>query len=140
MHLLNVLIDVSLLSPGRLIWAETFRFLKILHTSENSFTSYLVGCLLNSNFMDPKLDYVWLALERYRVAINPLLPLPSSIHFLYFKISFLLLYYQLFPYRINPFPNKPWFLPVCSTSLLKTLREKEKLLVTSNFSFYHSFF
>ena len=32
---------------------------------------------------------------------------------------------------LNPFPNKPWFLRVCSTSLLKTL-EKEKLLVTSN--------
>ena len=41
---------------------------------------------------------------------------------------------------INPFPNKPWFLRVCSTILLKTLREKEKLLVTSNFSFSHSVF
>ena len=41
---------------------------------------------------------------------------------------------------INPFPNKPWFLHVCSTSLLKTLWEKEKLLVTSNFSFSHSAF
>ena len=41
---------------------------------------------------------------------------------------------------INPFPNKPWFLHVCSTSLLKTLWEKEKLLVTSNFSFSHSVF
>ena len=29
---------------------------------------------------------------------------------------------------------------ICSTSLLKTLREKEKLLVTSNFSFSHSVF
>ena len=28
---------------------------------------------------------------------------------------------------VNPFPNKPWFIPVCSTSLLKTLWEKEKL-------------
>ena len=43
-------------------------------------------------------------------------------------------------YHFNPFPNKPWFLPVCSTSLLKTLWEKEKLLVTSNFSFTHSVF
>ena len=34
----------------------------------------------------------------------------------------------------------PWFLPVCRTSLLKTLWEKEKLLVTSNFSFSHSVF
>ena len=41
---------------------------------------------------------------------------------------------------INPFPNKPWFLHVCSASLLKTLWEKEKLLVTSNFSFSHSVF
>ena len=41
---------------------------------------------------------------------------------------------------LNPFPNKPWFLRVCSTCLLKTLREKEKLLVTSNFSFSHSVF
>ena len=41
---------------------------------------------------------------------------------------------------INPFPNKPWFLCVCSTRLLKTLLEKEKLLVTSNFSFFYSVF
>ena len=42
--------------------------------------------------------------------------------------------------RLNPYPNKPWFLRVCSKSLLKTLREKEELLVTSNFSFSHSVF
>ena len=35
----------------------------------------------------------------------------------------------------NPFPNKRWFLRVCSTKLLKTLRKKKKLLLTSNFSF-----
>ena len=40
----------------------------------------------------------------------------------------------------NPFPNKPWFSRVCSTSLLKTPREKENLLVTSNFSFSHCVF
>ena len=40
----------------------------------------------------------------------------------------------------NPFPNKPWYLRVCSTNILKTLCEKEKLLVTSNFSFCHSVF
>ena len=34
----------------------------------------------------------------------------------------------------------PWILRVCSTSLLKTQWEKEKLLVTSNFSFSHSVF
>ena len=36
---------------------------------------------------------------------------------------------------VNPFPNKPWFSNVCSVSLLKTLWEKEKLLITSDFSF-----
>ena len=41
---------------------------------------------------------------------------------------------------VNPFPNKPWFLRVCSASLLKTLWEKEKLLVKSNLSFSHSVF
>ena len=38
------------------------------------------------------------------------------------------------------FPNKPRFLRVSCTRPLKTLWEKEKLLVTSNFSFSHSFF
>ena len=42
--------------------------------------------------------------------------------------------------HFNPFPNKPWFLRVCSTSFLKTPWKKEKLLVTSNFSFSHSVF
>ena len=31
--------------------------------------------------------------------------------------------------RFNPFPKRPWFLRICSTSLLKTLREEEKLLI-----------
>ena len=37
-------------------------------------------------------------------------------------------------------PNKPWGLRVYSVSLLKILWEKEKLLVTGNFSFSHSVF
>ena len=41
---------------------------------------------------------------------------------------------------VNPFPNKPWFLHVHNASLLKTLHEKEKLLVMSNFSFSYSVF
>ena len=41
---------------------------------------------------------------------------------------------------INPFPNKPWVLRACSRSLLKTLWEKEKFLVPSNFSFAQSIF
>ena len=43
-------------------------------------------------------------------------------------------------FPVNYFPNKPWFIRVCSTGLSKTLREKEKLLVTSNFSFSHGVF
>ena len=43
-------------------------------------------------------------------------------------------------YRIISFPKKPWFSCVCCTSFLKTLQEKEKLLVKSNFSFSHSVF
>ena len=49
-------------------------------------------------------------------------------------------FFQRYILSFNPFTNKPWFLRVCSTSLLKTLWEKEKLLVTSNFSFSHSVF
>ena len=47
---------------------------------------------------------------------------------------------QLSSRSVNPFPNKPLFLRVCSTSLLKTLWEKEKLLIMSNFSFLHDVF
>ena len=47
--------------------------------------------------------------------------------------------FLLFIY-FNHFPNKLWFLRLCSSSLLKTLWKKEKLLVTSNFSFSHSVF
>ena len=40
---------------------------------------------------------------------------------------------ELFAYdKFNPFPNKPWFLRLCSTCLLKTLWEK------GNCSFSHS--
>ena len=42
--------------------------------------------------------------------------------------------------KLNPFTNKPWFLRVCSKHLLKTMWEKEKLLITSNLSFSHSVF
>ena len=41
---------------------------------------------------------------------------------------------------LNPFPNKLWFLRICNTRFLKTLWEKEKLLVTSNFSFSQQVF
>ena len=41
---------------------------------------------------------------------------------------------------VNPFPHNDTFWRPWETSLLKTLWEKEKLLVTSNFSFSHSVF
>ena len=42
--------------------------------------------------------------------------------------------------NLNPFPHSDTFWCPWETSLLKTLWEKEKLLVTSNFSFSHSVF
>ena len=48
-----------------------------------------------------------------------------------------LLSHNVFKTFLNPFPNRPLFLRVCSISLLKTLWEKEKLLVMSNFSISH---
>ena len=58
-------------------------------------------------------------------------------HFLLFPKCF----QKTFSYgSFNPLPNKPWFLCVCSASLLKTLWKKEKLLITSSFSFSHSVF
>ena len=41
---------------------------------------------------------------------------------------------------LSSIPNETWFACVCNTSLLKTLWETEKLLITSNFSFSHSVF
>ena len=43
-------------------------------------------------------------------------------------------------HHFNPFPHNDIFLCPWETSLLKTLWEKEKLLVTSNFSFSHIVF
>ena len=48
--------------------------------------------------------------------------------------------YHIPSWKLNPFPNKPWFSRVCTTGLLKTLWEKEKLLIMSNFSFSLSVF
>ena len=38
-------------------------------------------------------------------------------------------------FHLNLFPYKPWFLCVCNKNLMKTLWEKEKLFIMSNFSF-----
>ena len=52
------------------------------------------------------------------------------------SVGYAVMYIHL-PLFLNPLPNKPCFK---RKSLLKTLREKEKLLFTSNFSFSHSVF
>ena len=46
---------------------------------------------------------------------------------------------QLIDYLLNPFPHNDTFWRPWETSLLKTLWEKEKLLVVSNFSFSQCF-
>ena len=48
--------------------------------------------------------------------------------------------YKVVCSHFNPVPNKPLFLRVYNASLLKTLWEKEKLRVKSNFFFSHSVF
>ena len=62
---------------------------------------------------------------------------PVLLHWLTHKIpSYQTLQYLGIGFKhkpLNPFPNKPWFLHVCSTGLLKTLKEQEKLLVMSIF-------
>ena len=62
------------------------------------------------------------------------------VFLIYFRAVQRKIQFASHPQYVNPFPNKPWFLRVCSTSLLKSQWEKEKLLVTSNFSFSHSVF
>ena len=57
------------------------------------------------------------------------------------SIKYVSVYLRHKSYSIfQPFLYKPWLLLVCSASLLKTLQEKEELLVISNFSFSHSLF
>ena len=84
----------------------------------------------------------WFGLHSWRLLwIKEKILVNTKISFLLFPTDF-----QKLPpifskaLLLNPFPSKPRFLCVCSTSLLKTLWEKEKLLVTSNFSFSHSAF
>ena len=102
------------------------------------------------HFMDLRSDDVLLGIMPRRNALSPFLPehvSPYSIHWWFARIFIFKLWkspsshYPLTPPPppppppLNPFPNKPWFLCVCCTSPLRTLREKKKLLITSNFSF-----
>ena len=63
-----------------------------------------------------------------------------TINVLVNMIDWMVFYTSFNSISVIPFPNKSWFIRVCSISLLKPLQEKEKLLVTSNFSFSHSVF
>ena len=60
------------------------------------------------------------------------LPAFSPFHILFSKA----IYFRV----INPFPHNDTFGRLVEINLLKTLSEKEELLVTSNFSFSHSVF
>ena len=71
------------------------------------------------------LTYIGLKKVIRNLSLKPIIPIKTSI---------------LPCFYFNPFPNKPLFLHVCHTFLLKTMWKKEKLLVRSNFSFSHSFF
>ena len=84
----------------------------------------------------PTLSVPWLGSKRVVTSYIYTYPYRKIYSFL-----FIIMLYHYCPSRIraelniNPFPYKPWFLCVCSISLLKTLREKEKLLVMSNSPF-----
>ena len=64
--------------------------------------------------------------------LNSKKPFPAFWHCKLHFICFWSLHFSTF-LCFNSFPNKPWFSHVYSTRLLKTLWEKEKLLVTSKF-------
>ena len=75
-----------------------------------------------------KENNVDLAFSSFPTSISTLLYPSVQKQYMYVKLGLI----QCF----NPFPNKPWFLRVCSKSLLKTLWEKEKLLVIFHSVFY----
>ena len=86
--------------------------------------------------------FFWFVSLKIRIKYWKVTCYPKLVHDSYCNSIELTLYHkELTSYDpFNPFPKKPWFLRVCSTGLLKTLQEKEKLLVTSNFFFFHSVF
>ena len=88
---------------------------------------------------------VWV-IETCDYAVKGLTSLKETIekacnkHFLLCPQLYLHVLFERQITSLNPFPNKPLFLPVCNTSLLKTIWEKEKLVITSNFCFFQSIF
>ena len=116
---IKLLPQVSLCKTCRLTWVDTFCkfFLSPISTEHGSYEHELL--LLTA-----------VIAHRTTMFSNPY----TAVGVWEQKISFCMMM------DLTHFPNKLWFLCVCSTSLLKTLWEKEKLLVTSNFSFSHSIF
>ena len=97
----------------------------------------------NDNYYNNLLKILWIVIIIMMIIITFLKTLwkRTNCTLQFFKTySKLLSYDFIWKNVFNPFPNKPWFLRVCSISLLKTLWEKDKLLVTSNLSFSHSVF
>ena len=77
--------------------------------------------------------------NKKRLASEKLEDALTDLYFTFYLKVYIVHVYRLL-FLFNPFPHKPWFLHVCNTRLLKTLRKKKKLLVMSNFSFSHSVF
>ena len=94
---------------------------------------------------DTVLNFMFLLLEPARSEEEIVVTTDSQCSYVCQSVQFCQ-YYNLFIYGwiSGKFGRvvllNPWFLRVCSICLSKTLWEKGKLLVTSNFSFSHSVF
>ena len=117
----------------------TFKTSKYMHREafENKIASWYLENktrkVLQNGWYRATLD----ANEKSKVKKQLLLPWLLSASNFTFNLCWFNLFHML---CISPFLNKSWFLRVCRKSLLKTEWEKDKLLVTSNFSFSHSVF
>ena len=130
---------MSALSLLKTLWEKE----KLLLTSNFSFSHSVFYSFLELSAIFTKVKIVVCKLFQFGSVQNLLFGKGlRSAHIVLTRITYLewcTLYHTTLN-DLNPFPNKPWFLRVCITSLLKTLWEKEKLLVTNNFSFSHSVF
>ena len=117
-HFQKVSPQVNLCSPCRLSSVETFCLKSVSFISKDHVTSLFIW------YLKLKVNWVERYHSAYQVSSHVSLRMDSE------RIC------STNPFK--PFPNKPWFLRVCRTSLLKTLWEIEILLIRRNFSFSHS--
>ena len=89
------------------------------------------ACLINIHLLVPSQDH--LQRSRSNIKVTRVQKMAVSGAFVFHK-------HILLKYSFYSFTNKPWFLGVCITSLLKTLWEKEKWLVASHISFFQQCF